>query len=140
MEFVLDSRLVKDCIVLGKLDISHLLLMNNSLVPWFILVPETDKTELIDLPHPDQARLLKEINLISGFTRTQFHCTKLNIGAIGNIVNQLHVHIIGRDSSDFCWPGVVWGTKERKPYQENQVKEIAELLKAFLGEQFTLAN
>lgn len=140
MDIELDSRLTNDCIVLGKLDISLLLLMDNSLIPWFILVPETDKTELIDLSHPDQARLLKEINLISSFTRTHFHCTKLNIGAIGNIVSQLHIHIVGRDSSDFCWPGVVWGTKEKQSYRDNQVKEITDHLKTFLGEQFTAAN
>ena len=134
--FTLDDRLANDCIVLGKLDISLLLLMNNSLVPWFILVPETTETEIIDLPHPDQAKLLKEINLISTFIRENFICEKLNIGAIGNIVSQLHVHVIGRDSSDFCWPNVVWGTKEKEAYTDKQVAETIASLQAYLGEQF----
>lgn len=136
--FALDTRLANDCIILGKLDISLLLLMDNSLAPWFILVPETTKIELIDLSHPDQARLQKEINLISNFIRNNFDSTKLNIGAIGNIVNQLHVHIIGRHPSDFCWPNVVWGTKEKKSYNQNRVEDITSLLKSQLGEQFTI--
>lgn len=136
--FSLDTRLDHDCITLGKLDISHLLLMNNSLVPWFILVPENNAMEIIDLDQPDQARLLKEINLISNFTRENFHCTKLNTAAIGNIVNQLHIHIVGRHPSDYCWPDVVWGRNEKEPYADKQVKEITNLLKLNLGEQFSI--
>lgn len=135
--FTLDTHLANDCTVLGKLDISLLLLMNNSLVPWFILVPETTETELIDLAHPDQAKLLKEINIVSSFVRSNFKTSKLNIAAIGNIVTQLHVHIVGRNPSDFCWPNVVWGTKEKKYYTHNQVADIIRLLNSQLGEQFT---
>ena len=135
--FELDKRLANDCITLGKLDISLLLLMNNSLAPWFILVPETTKTEIIDLSHPDQAKLLKEINLISAYVKNNFDSTKLNVAAIGNIVSQLHVHIVGRNPDDFCWPNVVWGTKEKKNYSNDQVTKITEQLRSQLGEQFT---
>ena len=136
-DFELDARLANDCYILGKLDISLLLLMNNSLVPWLILVPETTKTEMTDLDPADQKALLKEINLISGFVKTNFGSSKLNIAAIGNIVSQLHVHIVGRHSSDYCWPNVVWGVDEKETYTDGRVKEIAALLAKQLGKHFT---
>jgi len=135
--FQLDTRLANDCHILGKLDISLLLLMNNSLVPWFILVPETDETEITDLSKTDQEILLKEINLISDFVKDNFDVPKLNIAAIGNIVSQLHIHIVGRSPSDYCWPNVVWGTKEKEPYTDERVKEITALLTKQLGDQLT---
>ena len=136
-DFNIDSRLANDCKILGKLDLSFLLLMNNSLLPWFILVPESSKTEIIDLSHQEQLRLVKEINLISLFTRDNFDVEKLNVAAIGNIVNQLHIHIVGRNSSDFCWPNVVWGTRERKAYTDEQVSSIITRLQKQLGKEFS---
>ncbi len=136
-DFELDSRLANDCHILGKLDISLLLLMNNSLVPWFILVPKTTKTEMTDLAQTDQEALLKEINLVSNFVKTNFRISKLNIAAIGNIVSQLHVHIVGRNPSDYCWPNVVWGVDEKETYTDERVKEISALLAKQLGKHFT---
>jgi diadenosine tetraphosphate (Ap4A) HIT family hydrolase len=136
-DFELDTRLANDCLILGKLDISLLLLMNNSLVPWLILVPETTKTEMTDLPQIDQATLLKEINLISDFIKDNFNISKLNIAAIGNIVSQLHIHVVGRDPSDYCWPNVVWGTKEKKPYTDEQTAKLSGALSKQLGNKFT---
>jgi len=135
--FQLDTRLADDCHILGKLDISQLLLMNNSLVPWFILVPETDEMEITDLSKTDQEILLKEINLISSFVKDNFDMPKLNTAAIGNIVSQLHIHIVGRSPSDYCWPNVVWGTKEKEPYTDERVKGITALLTKQLGDQLT---
>jgi len=137
-DFVLDTRLANDCLILGKLDLSLLLLMNNSLVPWFILVPNTNKTEMTELPLPDQDTLLKEINLISGYIKANFGISKLNTAAIGNIVNQLHIHIVGRDPSDYCWPNVVWGENEKMPYTDNQVTVISTALTEQLGKKFSI--
>jgi diadenosine tetraphosphate (Ap4A) HIT family hydrolase len=111
--------------------------MNNSLVPWFILVPNTNKTEMTDLPLTDQDTLLKEINLISGYIKVNYDTTKLNIAAIGNIVNQLHVHIVGRDPSDYCWPNVVWGRNEKEPYTDKQALAISTALAEQLGNNFS---
>lgn len=134
-DFELDARLAKDCLILGKLNTSLLLLMNNSLAPWFILVPQTSETELTDLSPADQAGLLEEINLLSAFIKGNFEISKLNIAAIGNIVGQLHVHVVGRDPSDFCWPNVVWGTSEQKPYTTERVNEITAALREQLGDR-----
>lgn len=134
-DFELDARLAKDCLILGKLNTSLLLLMNNSLAPWFILVPQTSETELTDLSPADQAGLLEEINLLSAFIKGYFEISKLNIAAIGNIVGQLHIHVVGRDPSDFCWPNVVWGTSEQKPYTTERVNEITAALREQLGDR-----
>ena len=127
--FKLDARLAGDCLILGKLDCSLLLLMNNALVPWFILVPVTQATEIYQMPEEQQAQLLEEINLLSDFINSEFSIEKLNVAAIGNIVKQLHVHIVGRHSSDFCWPGVVWGAEQSEPYSDAEIKRIKESLK-----------
>ena len=122
--FQLDSQLQKDCIVLGELEHCLLLLMNNALLPWFILVPKTDKTELYELADEVQAGVWSEINATSKFVKDEFCIDKLNIAAIGNVVEQLHIHIIGRQHEDFCWPGVVWGRPEKTPYKKEAIDHI----------------
>ncbi len=135
--FKLDPRLANVCLVLGNLNLSLILLMNNSLLPWFILVPQTPETEIIDLPPADQTTLQAETNLLSHFVKNNFQITKLNIAAIGNIVSQLHVHVVGRDPSDYCWPNVVWGTQQREAYTGERIKEITAALSEQLGDKFT---
>lgn len=131
-DFILDTRLAQDCLVVGELRISFLLLMKNSLVPWFILVPRRTATELYELDRDDQAALLEEINLVSRFLKDYFKAEKLNVAAIGNIVRQMHVHVIGRNTADFCWPNVVWGTKQNKPYTDEQITAIRAAVEAMI--------
>lgn len=123
-EFQINERLRADCVVLAKLDLSHLLLMNNSLVPWFILVPETEAVELHDLSREDHARLTDEIRLVSCFVESEFEVEKLNVAAIGNIVRQMHIHVIGRRVGDFAWPGPVWGRPDKEAYDEAEIVRI----------------
>ena len=132
----LDPRLINDCFLLGHLKSSRLLLLNNSLVPWFILVPDTTHTEIYQLPHDQQLDLLDQINILSNHIKQNFSIDKLNVAAIGNIVSQLHIHIIGRHIDDFCWPGVVWGTTERRPYQNSDVDAIKSQLIHYLPDIF----
>lgn len=127
--FQLDPQLQKDCIVLGELERSLLLLMNNALLPWFILVPKTDKTELYELADDVQAGVWAEINAVSKFVKDEFCIDKLNVAAIGNVVQQLHIHVIGRQHEDYCWPGVVWGRSEKTPYTKEAIKHIIAKLK-----------
>jgi len=126
--FTLDPRLANDCIVLGEMRLSLLLLLKNALVPWFILVPRRDQTEIFELEREDQEALLKEINLLSGFVKGFAGVEKLNVAAIGNVVKQLHVHVIGRNSEDYCWPNVVWGRPEKTPYTDEELRAIKESL------------
>lgn len=134
--FSLDPQLAGDCFVLAESDTSLLLLMNNALVPWFILVPRTEESELYMLDGTTQSALLNEINLLAANVKKIFAVDKLNIAAIGNVVQQLHVHIIGRRRTDYCWPNVVWGRAEREPYTEAAVVELVQQLLPQISEIF----
>ncbi len=139
--FPLDYRLEKDCIKLGYLGDSVVLIMNNSLVPWIVLVPSTESINEFDLLDRDkQILLLDQINLMSRFLRKQFQFDKLNIATIGNIVRQMHIHIVARSESDYCWPNVVWGAEGRKPWSEDAACNIAQQLTAFLPNDFKLLD
>ena len=134
--FPLDPRLAHDGILLGELDLSLLLLMNNALLPWFILVPRVAETELYRLSPSQQSVLLREINRISAFVQSEYASDKLNVASIGNIVSQLHVHIVGRKRDDFCWPQVVWGRPERQAYTESEITAVQQVLQQYLQDEF----
>ena len=127
-QFKLDSRLDNDCFILSESENFMVLLMNNSIVPWFILVPKTDKTELFQLEKEVQIQILQHINQLSQFVMDEFEPDKLNIAHIGNIVSQMHIHIVGRFKSDPYWPGVVWGASEKEPYSAIEVNNIKNKL------------
>lgn len=134
--FSLDPQLANDCLVLAESDTSLLLLMNNALVPWFILVPKTHETEFHALNRVMQLSLLQEINLLADTVKRVFAVDKLNIAAIGNVVQQLHVHVIGRRHTDYCWPHVVWGRPERERYSEAGMAEVVQKLLPHLRDTF----
>lgn len=138
--FQLDPQLQQDCILLGELECSLLLLMNNSLVPWFIVVPQTDKTELHELTSEMQTAVSKEINAVSKFIKDEFCVDKLNVAAIGNMVKQLHIHVIGRRDDDYCWPDVVWGRPEKTPYNNQAIDHIIAKLKSSSHIKLNLAD
>ncbi len=137
IDFVLDSRLESDCHILGKFDSTLLLLMDNAFVPWFILVPQVDVTEFHELQQETQLQLLEQINLISNYLKQELSVDKVNVAAIGNIVRQLHIHVVGRSETDYCWPNVVWGAEGRKPYAELELQEISASIKGVFGDGFS---
>ncbi len=138
--FSLSPQLQKDCFVLGKLGDSQLLLLNNALVPWFILVPHTDVTELFELDDETRLGLARDSDTLAGFIKRTLGCDKINVASIGNVVSQLHMHVIGRRRNDFCWPGVVWGREEREAYSDEAVMKIVASLLANLDGQFALSE
>jgi diadenosine tetraphosphate (Ap4A) HIT family hydrolase len=118
MAFTLDHRLVRDTLPIGDLPFSRVLLMNDSTWPWIVLVPKiADASELIDLDAVDRGRLMEEIAAVTTALRTVAGPTKLNVAALGNIVRQLHVHVIARFEDDPAWPGPVWGRVPPVPYE-----------------------
>lgn len=131
MIFQLDQRLANDCYQLAESEHSLWLLLNNRYFPWFIVVPKTQCTELYLLTEEQQQQLQSETNLMSEFVSTHFDCDKLNVASIGNIVKQMHLHIIARTESDPCWPGVVWGTSFKQAYEISEAVEIQAKLKQF---------
>ena len=131
-EFTLDSRLAADTYVVGELTLSRVLLMRDARFPWAILVPRrADKREILDLDPRDRAMLNHETEAVSEAMQRLFRPTKLNIAAIGNVVAQLHVHVIARYENDAAWPKPVWGYGERVTYNEaDAAKRVAELSEA----------
>jgi diadenosine tetraphosphate (Ap4A) HIT family hydrolase len=113
-DFVLDPRLAGDTHCVGDLELSRVLLMDDARFPWLILVPRrANLRELTDLGTGDQQRLLAEIDRCARILHTLEKPDKLNIAALGNVVAQLHVHVIARRASDAAWPRPVWGFGER---------------------------
>lgn len=127
-DFELDARLRHDCHIIGRLEFCQLLLLNTAAVPWFVLVPETHTTEIIDLDPSQRLRLWAETDEVAEFVRSNFPVEKLNIAAIGNVVSQLHVHVVGRHCNDYCWPDVVWGRVSDEQYTAERVAEITALV------------
>lgn len=134
----IDSRLQADSHQLGKLGSSSLLLMRNSLFPWFVLVPETEETEFYRLELTIQHTILSQINLVARFIENNYSIDKMNIATIGNIVSQMHMHIVGRTKKDICWPGVVWGVQEQQEYEPAQLTEIKQKLNDAMPGEFQL--
>lgn len=107
--FALHERLANDCAPVGDLPLCRVLLMNDCRFPWAILVPRrAGLVELVDLAPADRARLIEETAQVAAALQKLSGAEKMNIGALGNIVRQLHVHIVGRAEGDDAWPGPVW--------------------------------
>ena len=129
--FELDGRLARDSELLTSLSLSDLRLQNDSRFPWLVLVPRVNgMSEVFDLSPADRQTLHHEILLVAETLKAITGATKINIGALGNIVRQLHVHIIARFEGDAAWPGPVWGFEKATPYGEAEKQEfISRLLK-----------
>lgn len=124
-QFTLHPQLVKDCIEIAELPLSKLLLSNDSNYPWFILVPKVaDISEIYQLDWQQQQQLLNESSLLSELLMQIFAGDKINVAALGNVVEQLHVHHVVRFKSDACWPKPIWGQLPAKPYTEDELQEI----------------
>jgi diadenosine tetraphosphate (Ap4A) HIT family hydrolase len=89
------------------------LLHRNAAVAWFILVPETEEQDLLSLPAALREAVMEECSRIAAFVREHFRCPKINFAAIGNVVPQLHLHVVGRRATDPCWPRPIWGNLDR---------------------------
>ncbi len=121
--FTLDARLAADCLVLGRFALSRLLLMNDANYPWLILVPErAGASEVFDLAAEDRRALAAETALAGRMLKDLSGADKINIAALGNIVAQLHVHVIARFLTDPAWPSPVWG---RVPVRAYTAEEAA---------------
>ena len=130
MTFQLHPRLEQDCVEIGRLPLSRLLLMNDSQYPWCLLVPEReDIVEIYQLSPEDRQQLQVESCLLSAKMAEVFRADKMNIAAIGNLVPQLHIHHIVRYRTDIAWPAPVWGYSDALPYDKKQTKEIIRRLK-----------
>lgn len=132
-KFELDKRLNADCMTLGYLNdvivdpevksaASLLLLMNKADFPWFVIVPMgVDVIDIDELTEQRQLQMLKEVNVLSAFLKRHYRVDKINFASIGNIVQQMHFHLVARTEQDSAWPGVVWGASATKKYIMNKL-------------------
>ncbi len=119
--------------MLGRFELSHLLLMQDANYPWFILVPDRDGvSEIYQLSEEDQMQLMKESTLLSRVLKEQFGADKLNIAALGNIVPQLHVPHVVRYRNDPAWPAPVWGRLRARPYEDHHLQAVIGKIKPLL--------
>ncbi|MFV3383569.1 MULTISPECIES: HIT family protein [Pseudomonas] len=135
--FVLDSRLQQDSLVLGDFPLCRLLLSKDANYPWFILVPRrADISELFQLSEADQQQLWKETTYLAETLKGSFAADKLNVATLGNVVSQLHMHVIVRRRDDAAWPAPVWGRVPAIEYTAEQVEAIRQRLRAVLSDDF----
>ena len=127
-DFVLDAKLRTDTIEITRLPLCLVRLMNDRRFPWVVLVPaRPGLSEIIDLGPAHRTTLMEEISLVSTVMRDVFRPTKLNVGALGNVVAQLHLHVIARFASDDAWPGPAWGTTPERYRPDEIERTIAPL-------------
>ena len=139
--FVLDSRLEQDTLLLGDFPLCRLLLMNDSSYPWFILVPRREEvSELFQLDGADQQSLWRETTALAETLKDTFGADKMNIATLGNMVSQLHMHVIARRRDDAAWPAPVWGWQPAQPYTDAQVEVVRQKLRLVLTDDFSFAE
>lgn len=132
LDFI-DPKLINDCHYVVELELSVVLLMNDCNYPWLILVPREGKAyDLTDLDYIKQRVLLDEINFCGEFLKKHFVVDKLNIASLGNVVRQLHVHVIARSINDITFPKPVWGNSIAKPYESLVANKIINDFKDFV--------
>ncbi|WP_112480312.1 HIT domain-containing protein [Vibrio variabilis] len=133
MSFELHPQLKKDTTLLGEFPLSLALLHRDNSVPWVILVPKkAELTELHHLPMQEQQQFLIESEAVNRALETLFTPDKLNFGALGNMVPQLHVHHIVRYKDDLAWPGPLWGNAKGEYRSDDEQQDLAERIQAQL--------
>ena len=134
MSFALDERLRRDTLVVGDWPLSRVLLMNDVRWPWLILVPRLEGlVELTDLDAAGRTQLTEEAALAAGFLKAHAGADKIDVGALGNIVRQLHLHIVARSIGDPAWPAPVWGHGGPRPYPDRAAQTLIMAAKTRLG-------
>jgi len=127
--FQLHPRLAADCAVLGDMHVSRLLLMRDRRFPWCILVPRVPElNELHQLDAALRPGLFDEIDAVSQALLARPSITRINVGVLGNLVPQLHVHVVGRHAGDAAWPGPVWGSGSAEPYPAPEIRALTAAL------------
>lgn len=134
--FDIDPRLLHDSHELFSWNQCNIRLHKNASIPWLLIIPQTDHVELCDLP-TDQLSQINQLSKVLGdYLKTTFSCEKINFAAIGNVVQQLHIHVVGRHRNDPVWPDVVWGNPYPKTeYSPAQISQHADDLLAYIHQE-----
>ena len=136
--FELDSRLKNDTFDFGSFPLCRVLLLNDCSYPWFILVPQREALqEIYQLSEADRQLFWDESNQLSLWMKHYFNFDKLNIAALGNVVNQLHLHHVGRTIGDPAWPNPVWGHRPAIPYRDKDVESLHRAIQVEFADRLT---
>jgi len=134
MIFTLDERLEADTVHISDMDLCQIRMMKDANYPWVVMVPRVpDVREIHDLSDSDQSRLMTELANVSAVLEKAFQADKMNVGALGNIVPQLHVHVVARFHEDPAWPDPVWGKHPPAAYPDGDLEVWTEGLKKILA-------
>ncbi|MBM3618151.1 MAG: HIT domain-containing protein [Alphaproteobacteria bacterium] len=132
MPFALHERLQQDTFQVAQLPLCDVLLMDDKRFPWLILVPrEENIREITDLDQPNRLLLMEEIAEASGLLQHLTRAHKMNVAALGNMVPQLHIHVIARFEEDAAWPNPVWGSGREQYTAEEAERALAQLRSLF---------
>lgn len=132
--FSVDPELEKNSYLIAELELSKLYIKDDKENPWFVLVPrKNNATELIDLNHEEQCMLMEEVTMVSDFLKNYYRPYKINIGALGNIVRQLHIHVLARYENDRAWPQALWGTPPSLHFEQVELENIKSNFQEFLN-------
>ncbi len=127
-------QLMADCHLLGNLPATAVLLNRNAILPWFVLLPDTRLPDLLDLPEEHLQAVIRDCATVSAFVKEVMGFAKVNFGGLGNVVPQMHLHIIGRSDDDPCWPKPIWGNlKTEAAYRQRDLREYRDQLKKMAG-------
>lgn len=138
---MIHPQLQNDCQILGRFPLCQLLLTKDANYPWFILVPDRENiNEIYQLSKADQGQLMVESSSLGAHVMAHLQGDKLNVAALGNMVPQLHVHVIVRYKNDAAWPGPIWGKVAAKPYSDTGLIELKEKLGLSKLNGFTAAD
>ena len=133
IRFDLNPRLEGDSLPVADLPLCAVRLMKDANYPWLLLIPrQSDLVEITDLSAPDRLRLMEEIAAAAEALKTITGCDKLNVGALGNMVPQLHVHVIARFRTDAAWPNPVWGAAPAGTYDPVELEALIDRLRKHL--------
>lgn len=139
--FALDPRLQQDTLAIGDFPLCRLLLMNDANYPWFILVPRREAvSELFQLDQVDQQQLWLETTRLAETLKDAFVADKMNVATLGNVVSQLHMHVIVRRREDPAWPAPVWGRLPARPYEAAEIAALQQRLRLVLTNDFQFAE
>ena len=134
-DFRLDPRLAADTVPVVDLPLSTLLMMCDGNYPWLILVPRrAGAVEILDLDPADRARMWAEVEAVAAALAAETRADKLNVAALGNVVSQLHVHVVARYHGDAAWPTPVWGRVPAIPLDPTRATALADALRTRLAD------
>jgi diadenosine tetraphosphate (Ap4A) HIT family hydrolase len=129
----LHPQLARDTVEIGDLALSRVLVVNDANWPWLLLVPRRPEvSDIIDLDEVERAQLMTEIARVARALKEVTSCDKLNVAALGNVVPQLHVHVIARRAGDAGWPKPIWGAAAPIPYEPQKLERFIAAIRSKL--------